>query len=191
MQDIRYSLGAIKMKKILREEEIGKPKTSGDFVALKRLRHNIICINDVDGKIIIERIAVRSKIRNLVDSYELVVDGKVEIKKLDVETANFIVDSIVYGNKQWSDAFVVSNEEFEVKEFDWVKSEEEHKFTSTGIKFWRHKGAMEEYRSATPNTVISTHISLSWLSMPPKVELVRCSELGLTRVNRRLLSSSR
>lgn len=39
------------------------------------------------------------------------------------------------------------------------KSEEENKFTSTGIKFWRHPNQMNAYRNGDPNTVISTHIS--------------------------------
>jgi organic radical activating enzyme len=38
-------------------------------------------------------------------------------------------------------------------------SEQEHKFTSTGIKFWRHQEQMLNYRVGNPNTVISTHIS--------------------------------
>lgn len=39
------------------------------------------------------------------------------------------------------------------------KSQEEHKFTSTGIKFWRHQEQMWNYFNNDPNTVISTHIS--------------------------------
>jgi len=39
------------------------------------------------------------------------------------------------------------------------KSDEEHKYTSTGIKFWRHKEAMNGYREKNGNTIISTHIS--------------------------------
>ena len=35
----------------------------------------------------------------------------------------------------------------------------EHKFTSTGVKFWRHQQAMESYRAGTGHSVISTHIS--------------------------------
>jgi organic radical activating enzyme len=36
---------------------------------------------------------------------------------------------------------------------------EEHRFTSTGIKFWRHQEQMESYRAGTGRTVISTHIA--------------------------------
>jgi hypothetical protein len=39
------------------------------------------------------------------------------------------------------------------------KSEKEHLFTSTGIKFWRHKDQMESYVNKTGKTIISTHIS--------------------------------
>jgi organic radical activating enzyme len=39
------------------------------------------------------------------------------------------------------------------------KSEKEHKFTSTGIKFWKHRYQMDNYRNGDPNTIISTHIS--------------------------------
>jgi organic radical activating enzyme len=36
---------------------------------------------------------------------------------------------------------------------------QEHRFTSTGIKFWRHQEQMESYRAGTGHTVISTHIA--------------------------------
>ena len=39
------------------------------------------------------------------------------------------------------------------------KSEQEHKYTSTGIKFWRHKEQMVSYVENTGKTIISTHIS--------------------------------
>lgn len=35
----------------------------------------------------------------------------------------------------------------------------EHRYTSTGVKFWRHQQALESYRDGTGRTVISTHIS--------------------------------
>jgi organic radical activating enzyme len=42
---------------------------------------------------------------------------------------------------------------------DFTITPTEHKFTSTGIKFWRHQEAMESYRAGTGRSVISTHIS--------------------------------
>jgi hypothetical protein len=38
-------------------------------------------------------------------------------------------------------------------------SHQEHKYTSTGVKFWRHEDAMRSYRRGTGCTVISTHVS--------------------------------
>lgn len=38
-------------------------------------------------------------------------------------------------------------------------TEAEHRYTSTGVKFWRHQQQMESYRAGTGHTVISTHIS--------------------------------
>lgn len=35
----------------------------------------------------------------------------------------------------------------------------EHRYTSTGIKFWRHQQSLESYRAGTGRSVISTHIS--------------------------------
>lgn len=40
-----------------------------------------------------------------------------------------------------------------------IKSKEEHKYTSTGIKFWRHPLQMNSYRKGEGNTIISTHVS--------------------------------
>ena len=40
-----------------------------------------------------------------------------------------------------------------------VRSSKEHKFTSTGEKFWRNRPQMESYRDGTGHTIISTHIS--------------------------------
>lgn len=36
---------------------------------------------------------------------------------------------------------------------------QEHKYTSTGVKFWRHQQSLESYRAGTGHSVISTHIS--------------------------------
>lgn len=46
---------------------------------------------------------------------------------------------------------------------EWEKTKEEHEYTSTGIKFWRHQIQMEEFvrpiDGSPRSTVISTHIS--------------------------------
>lgn len=56
-----------------------------------------------------------------------------------------------------------------------MKSEQEHKYTSTGIKFWRHKDAMESYKNKTGKTVISTHIS------PEGACNLRCSYCSVSK----------
>lgn len=35
----------------------------------------------------------------------------------------------------------------------------EHRFTSTGIKFWKHKDSMESYRAGAGRSIISTHVA--------------------------------
>jgi len=40
-----------------------------------------------------------------------------------------------------------------------IKTESEHRYTSTGIKFWRHPDQMNAYRNGSGKTVISTHIA--------------------------------
>lgn len=42
---------------------------------------------------------------------------------------------------------------------NWTKTPQEHAYTSTGIKFWRHQAALESYRDGTGRSVISTHVS--------------------------------
>lgn len=39
------------------------------------------------------------------------------------------------------------------------KSEMEHKYTSTGIKFWKHRKQLESYKNGEGHSIISTHIS--------------------------------
>ena len=46
-----------------------------------------------------------------------------------------------------------------VAERDYEPSEQEHKFTSTGVKFWKHRGSLESYRDGTGRSVVSTHVS--------------------------------
>ena len=46
-----------------------------------------------------------------------------------------------------------------VGETDYEPTDAEHRFTSTGIKFWKHPDAMRSYRESTGRSVISTHIS--------------------------------
>ena len=65
----------------------------------------------------------------------------------------------IANGENYSDCFIFRNtdkDEFVLPE----KSPEEHKFTSTGIKFWRHQDQMLNYKfPGSNNSVISTHIS--------------------------------
>lgn len=61
------------------------------------------------------------------------------------------------------------------------KSEQEHKYTSTGIKFWRHPEAMNKFRQGFPS-VLCTHIS------PEGACNLKCSYCSVTyrKVSNRL-----
>ena len=50
-----------------------------------------------------------------------------------------IVDAAVSGKKSWAACFVLG-EKGKSSGLDWTRSEAEHRYTSTGIKFWRHRG---------------------------------------------------
>ncbi|TXH11529.1 MAG: radical SAM protein [Spirochaetes bacterium] len=114
------------------------------------------------GKIVIKRFVHRNKVVNVVDRYELIGEGdaaEIQTLPLTREVADRIVDTILSGRKSWSACFVIEANPKQHEEINWVKSESEHKFTSTGIKFWRHQEAMESYRDSTGRSIISTHIS--------------------------------
>ena len=107
----------------------------------------------------IERRAERNKVRNLVDTFTKIdSSGEKKIEKLNYEYSKIIFDRIISGSHKWSDAFLFIPQ-ISLEELNWEKTEQEHKYTSTGIKFWRHRTQMENYKAGANNTVISTHIS--------------------------------
>lgn len=115
-------------------------------------------LSDSNGYVQIERTAVRSKIRNHVDTYtNVAVDKTITVKHLDLKTAELILDRLKSKSHKWSDAFIINETSGSV--LNWTKTESEHKYTSTGIKFWRHRTQMEEFKQNRPHTVVSTHIS--------------------------------
>ena len=60
-----------------------------------------------DGYIQIERTALRSKIKNQIDTYTFVSKNKEEIiRPLDVLTAETIIDRLSNNTHKWSDAFI-------------------------------------------------------------------------------------
>ena len=119
----------------------------------------VVSLVETDGHYTIHRYAARGKINNRISNYELLDNNNIsELIPLDLEYGNKILDRIEDG-ENYSNVFIFyknkTTAEFVIPE----KSEEEHKYTSTGIKFWRHAEQMINYRSGGPQTVISTHIS--------------------------------
>lgn len=119
----------------------------------------VVSLLETAGKYTIHRYAARGKINNRISNYELLDDhNHSSLIPLDLEHGNEILDRIEKG-QNYSNVFIFYKNkniaDFKVP----PKSEEEHKYTSTGIKFWRHAEQMINYRSGGPNTVISTHIS--------------------------------
>lgn len=118
-----------------------------------------IWIEETDlGKILIKRQALRGKILNVLDRYEQInIVGDSNLIPLTKEVAWKILDRIESGSS-YSSAFIFHNV-FSIADPVIKKSEMEHKYTSTGIKFWQHQQQMESYRADKPNSIISTHIS--------------------------------
>lgn len=114
-----------------------------------------------DNKIYIERCVDRNKVRNIIDQFEFVENNQILIKPLTLEIADQIVDRVLDNNLSYNACFVFGT--VPKNTMTWTKSDEEHKFTSTGIKFWRHQQQMFEFRrqfdGSPRSTVISTHIS--------------------------------
>lgn len=120
-----------------------------------------------DGRVIIKRWAARGKVINLLDRYE----PDEQTAMLTVEVAHQIVDRLLAG-MPWSDCFLFGARP--ASPLAWQRSREEHRYTSTGIKFWRHRKAMESYRAGAGRSVISTHIS------PEGACNLRCSYCSVT-----------
>lgn len=108
------------------------------------------------GAISLERIVDRNNIRNVCYTFD---DGEnAEIRTpLNFDRALTMIEKLKNGSLSWSDTFVEGN--VDSTEISWVRTEKEHAYTSTGIKFWRHQEAMENFRAGVGNTVVSTHIS--------------------------------
>lgn len=114
-----------------------------------------------DGKVYVERLIDRNRVRNIIDQYESIENNSIVVRPLTLDIANQIVDKVLENKLSYNACFVFGD--VESRNLNWTKSEEEHKFTSTGIKFWRHQQAMLEYRKLfdgfARNTVVSTHVS--------------------------------
>ena len=118
-----------------------------------------IGLYEKEGQYVIHRFAARGKINNFVANYEFIDNNNVShLKPIDLEHGNKILDRVEQGIK-YSNIFIFYDEKSSDTKLPDEKSAEEHKFTSTGIKFWRHQEQMFNYKNGDPNTIISTHIS--------------------------------
>jgi organic radical activating enzyme len=116
-----------------------------------------VSIVKLENEIQIKRVVSRNGLTIPINFCEFIdKNGNSKILKLTVDLANQILDRIQNG-EDYSSAYIFS--ETDNSDYLFEKTEMEHKFTSTGIKFWRHKEQMESYKNGSPNTVISTHIS--------------------------------
>ena len=117
-------------------------------------------LKNKDNKIIIHRLAPRGKISNYIENYEFIDANKESsLKPLTLDIANQILERIESG-QAYSSAFIFYSKEIIFEESkDKEKSKEEHQYTSTGVKFWRHRPQMVSYKKGTGRSVVSTHIS--------------------------------
>ncbi|KKN39028.1 hypothetical protein LCGC14_0747520 [marine sediment metagenome] len=127
---------------------------------------SIMVFKDLDtGRFYIQKKVARNNIKTLVDKYELVkVDGTIEVLPLDQDRCVQILNRLSAAELSFNACFVFHEDESDLPDaLDWEKTEEEHAYTSTGIKFWRHHQQMEEFlwpQDGFPrNTVVSTHVS--------------------------------
>lgn len=105
------------------------------------------------------RKAKRNNIINYIENYEKICDNKENILlPINLEVGLKILDRMESG-ETYSSCFIFNDNEDLIKNVKYNISEQEHKFTSTGIKFWRHQEQMINYLDSTGNSVISTHIS--------------------------------
>lgn len=103
----------------------------------------------------------RNKIINKIDHVQVFDENnQCTLKKIDNTYLEKIKEKFKTENN-YSSCFVFfeNNNTIETDYTTREKSQEEHSFTSTGIKFWRHPSHMMEYKNQGTNTVISTHIS--------------------------------
>jgi MoaA/NifB/PqqE/SkfB family radical SAM enzyme len=107
----------------------------------------------------IHRYAVRGRINNYLTEYEFQSSDGSSILKPITEDVGVKITQRIANGQNYSSAFLFSDIHTPQFTVPILRSEKEHKFTSTGIKFWRHKKNLENYKSLDPSTVISTHIS--------------------------------
>lgn len=130
-------------------KKINLPDDSGTYAICKD-----------EDKIFLHRYSSRGKVSNLIENYEFIDSGfKSTLLPLTLEKAHQILDRVENGDPYSSVYIFYEAEPIESGVFEKEKSLQEHQYTSTGIKFWRHQEQMWSYKKGEGNTVISTHIS--------------------------------
>lgn len=119
-----------------------------------------VCREEETDKIVIHRHAARGKINNFIGNYEFIDrNSNSHLKSLTVDKANEILVRIK-NDEPYSSAYIFyENPPTDKDEIRKEKSEQEHAYTSTGIKFWRHQNQMWAFKNGDGDTVISTHVS--------------------------------
>lgn len=102
----------------------------------------------------------RNKIVNIIEHIQY-FDNNNECRLIPInEVILSKIKEKINNGENYSSLFVFIDEQFKDDNYTkQEKSKQEHEFTSTGIKFWRHQEQMVNYKNNNPNTVISTHIS--------------------------------
>ena len=111
-----------------------------------------ICKHKVTGKIIIHRHASRGKINNFIENYEFIdKDYNSTLKPLDMDKAKEIMKRLEDGTPYSSIYIFYEDVSMVAEDTMPEKSDQEHKYTSTGIKFWRHQESMMSYKKIMIN----------------------------------------
>lgn len=112
-------------------------------------------LNDV---YVIHRLSLRGNVSSVVNEYELIDTKKATRLPLNYATGIAILERLK-NNMPFSDSFIFYKNINKLSNITNKHSSQEHKYTSTGIKFWKHQEQMWNYKNNNPNTVVSTHIS--------------------------------
>lgn len=102
----------------------------------------------------------RNKIVNIIDHVQY-FDNNNDCKLIPIDDVILLkIKEKIMNEENYSSLFVFFEKSFDdISYINKEKSKQEHEFTSTGIKFWRHQEQMLNYKDNNPNTIISTHIS--------------------------------
>ena len=115
-------------------------------------------VRDDTGKLSFVRRMARNSLVVHNDCYRFTnSDGVSSELPFDDASAAIVFQRLVNG--EGNNAFVVSDVVEEAQVVKWVKTPQEHKFTSTGVKFWRHPHQMNSFKQGQGSSIISTHVS--------------------------------